>query len=207
MRIEKLSPSRHKQGRWLVQLEDGSLLRVGEEQMADFALYTGMELEEETVQALLEASAESALREKALSLVTQRPHARVELIRKLAEKGARPEQAEKTADWLERLGLLNDREFAAALVQHCSAKGYGPMKLKDELYRRGVPRQLWEEALAQAEDPAAAIDRFLSRRWKGERPDRKECKRAADALARRGYLWQDISEGLTRYTQELWDLE
>jgi regulatory protein len=207
MQISKLTPSKHKQGRWLVQLEDGSLLRVGEEQMADFALYTGMELEEETLQALLSASEGSALRERALDLVTRRPYARAELVRKLGEKGAAPQQAEEAADWLERLGLLNDREFAATLVRHYSAKGYGPMKLKDELYRRGVPRELWQEALLQANDPAAAIDAFLARRWGESYPDRRECKRAADALARKGYLWQDISAGLARYTQESYDVD
>ena len=30
MKIEKLEPSQHKPGRWLVWFEDGSLLRVGE---------------------------------------------------------------------------------------------------------------------------------------------------------------------------------
>ena len=31
MKIEKLEPSRHRQGRWLVWLEDGSLVRLGED--------------------------------------------------------------------------------------------------------------------------------------------------------------------------------
>ena len=45
MKIEKLEPSRRKQGRWLVHLEDGSILRVGEGEVVSFSLYTGMELD------------------------------------------------------------------------------------------------------------------------------------------------------------------
>ena len=41
MKIEKLEPSQHRQGRWLVWLEDGSLVRVGEGEVVSLSLYTG----------------------------------------------------------------------------------------------------------------------------------------------------------------------
>ena len=41
MVIRELKPSQRVQGRWLVALEDGSILRVGEGQVIDFALYAG----------------------------------------------------------------------------------------------------------------------------------------------------------------------
>lgn len=44
MRIEKLEPSTHKQGRWLVWLDDGSLVRVGEGDVVSLGLYAGKEL-------------------------------------------------------------------------------------------------------------------------------------------------------------------
>lgn len=88
-------------------------------------------------------------------------------------------------------------------MRHYSAKGYGLRKLRDELYRRGVPRELWDEALDRAEDPAEAIDAFLAKKL-GDTPpeDRRAWKRVSDALARRGYAWSDISEGLRRYGAE-----
>ena len=211
MRIEKLSPSRHKQGRWLVQLEDGSLLRVGEAEMLDFSLYAGMELDNAAAGRLLAAARKSRLREKALALLTARPMSRRELIDRLT---ARPRDREKapladeaqaaeTADWLEWLGLLNDAEYARTVVRHYSAKGYGPYKIRDELYRRGVARELWEDALAETADPCAAIDAFLRQKLKGAPTDRRELKKASDALARRGYHWSDISEGLRRWGADI----
>ena len=38
MIIQKLEPSKHKAGRWLVWLEDGSLLRVGEGDVVSLSL-------------------------------------------------------------------------------------------------------------------------------------------------------------------------
>ena len=47
MGIQELKPSQRVQGRWLAMLEDGSILRVGQQEIADFALYSGRELTEE----------------------------------------------------------------------------------------------------------------------------------------------------------------
>ena len=54
------------------------------------------------------------------------------------------------------------------------------------------------------EDHAPAIDAFLEKKLKGSR-DPKEIKRASDALARRGFSWSEISDGLRRYGMEVWD--
>lgn len=213
MRISKLSPSTKVKGRWLVCLEDGSMLRVGENQVADFSLYAGMELDTRALDELREAASTAALREKALNCLSMRPLSRRELVKKLSAPGkaadeaafdaqAAQARAEAVADWLEELGYLNDGEYAKTLARHYAAKGCGARKIRDELYRRGVPRAYWDSALEEAEGPEEAIDAFLRKKLAGREPDRKELKRAADALARRGYRWDEISAGLRRYGAE-----
>ena len=213
MRISKLSPSTKVRGRWLVCLEDGSILRVGENQVADFSLYAGMELDAGALEALRDAADTAALREKALNCLSMRPLSRRELVKKLSAPGkaaggeafdaqAAQARAEAVADWLEELGYLNDGEYAKTLARHYAAKGCGARKIRDELYRRGVPRTYWDSALEEAEGPEEAIDAFLRKKLAGREPDRKELKRAADALARRGYRWDEISAGLRRYGAE-----
>ena len=56
MKILGLKPSQRVQGRWLVQLEDGTLLRVGENEVLAFSLYQGRELDEEERQRLLDSA-------------------------------------------------------------------------------------------------------------------------------------------------------
>ena len=104
---------------------------------------------------------------------------------------------------MEELGFLNDAAYAAQVVRYYSAKGYGERKLRDELYCRGVPRELWEDALDQAQDSSTAIDAFLTKKLGGRTPDRQELKKLSDALARRGYHWSDINEALGRCGAEL----
>ena len=205
MRIEELKPSRQVQGRWLAVLEDGSILRLGEGEVVDFALFAGRELTEQEAEELTAAVRRTGWKEKALSLLTRKPQSRGELERKLAQWGASPQEAGDICDRLEELGYLNDSSYAALVARHYSAKGYGERKLQDEFYRRGIPRELWDEALASACDPAQAIDEFLAKKLSGREPDRQELKRASDALARRGYRWSDIAEGLRRYGAEIED--
>ena len=212
MRLIKLAPSQRVEGRWLVQLESGELLRVGENEVVSFALYSGKELSEEEVDALRAAGRASAVKEKALSLLSARPMSRKELIDKLT---ARPRDREKepitdqagaeaVADRLDELRYLNDGAYASMVVRHYSAKGYGRRRLQEELYRHGVPRDYWEEALAEAAPPEDGVDAFLRKKLKpGDLEDRKALKRITDALARRGYRWDEIQDGLLRYGAEL----
>jgi len=211
MRLNKLEPSRRKQGVWLLFLENGELLRVGEKEVACFGLYAGMELDEALWAELTASAHQSQVREKALDLLAARPLSRKELVEKLAARPRSPEkkpfatrqEAEEAAGWLEELGYLDDRAYARTVVEHYSAKNYGPAKLRNELYRRGVPRECWDDALEGAEDPAEGIDGFLRHKLRGDGSDPKALKRAADALARRGYRWDDIKDGLRRYGAEL----
>lgn len=222
MKIAKLEPSKHKAGRWLVWFEDGSLLRVGESEVVSLSLYTGKELTEDEAETLAEAAGQSKLNARAVELLSARPMSRQELVDKLSAPARRrrkpgedapepdPETlarereslrrgAEKAADRLEELGLLNDGEYARAVVRHYSSKGYGVRKLRDELYRRGVPRELWEDALGELEPDTSGIDRLLTQKLRGAEPTRENLKRASDYLARRGFGWEEISAAIERY--------
>lgn len=205
MKILGLKPSQRVQGRWLVQLEDGTLLRVGENEVLAFSLYQGRELDEEERQRLLDSARKNGLKEKALNLLTGKPMSRRELERKLEQWEATEEESAAICDRMEELGFLNDEAYAQTVVRHYSAKGYGERKLRDELYRRGVPREHWEQALEQARDPEEAIRAFVEKKLAGKAGDPKELKKVSDALIRRGYRWQEISPVLDRWRQDLWE--
>lgn len=211
MRLNKLSPSTKVKGRWLCFLENGDILRVGENEVVAFRLYAGMELDDAALAALSAAARQSRVREKALDLLSARPLSRKELVDKLTarprdrekEPLADRESAEAAADWLAGMGYLDDAAYARTVVEHYAAKGYGERRLRDELYRRGVPRDCWDQALETSAGPEAGIDAFLRNKLKGEDPDPKTLKRVTDALAHRGYRWEDIRDGLRRYGAEI----
>ena len=205
MVIQELKPSKRVEGRWLAVLEDGSILRLGEEEILTFALYAGRELTEEEAQALQSSTHLRALKEKALELLSRKPQSRRELERKLADWEAGEEEIQTICRRMEELGFLNDASYAAQVVRYYSAKSYGEKKLRDELYRRGIPRELWSDALEQAVSPESVLDEFLRRKLAGREADAAQLKKVSDALARRGYSWGEIRDALHRYGAETGD--
>ena len=155
--------------------DDDTVLKPQPYLLADFGLYSGMELTEEDYQALLAAAGKASAKARAVRIV--------------AAAGVSEKE----------LHLLDDRETARQLAASAAAKGYGKSRIKNILFEKGIPQELWEEALAELPEMDDAIDRFLLRRWQGKDPDEKEVKRTVDALIRRGHSWKDIQSGLRRY--------
>ncbi len=208
MRIEALEPSKRIKGEYILRLADESTLKVTDNEVVSFCLYSGQELDGEALEALKEAAGASRARSLAARLVGRRPMSRRELLQKLGEKGVREGDRESAADWLEELGALDDGSYARTVVWYYSQRGYGPKRLEQELFRRGVPREFWADALPEAAPAEEGVDRFLQNKLRGREPnDPKEIKRVSDALLRRGYSWEQIKEGLRRYGAELEDTE
>lgn len=205
MRIDRIEASRHKRGRVLVFLEDGACLKVTEQELLDFGLRAGDDLKEGTLAKLKEAAGVSNVKAAAADLIGKRAMSRRDLERKLREKGASEADARYAAEWLEAIGAIDDAGYAEALVRHYSQMGYGPARLRDKLREKGVPRELWDDALEQAPDNGEQVDRFLADKLRGQMPDEKTKKRLTDALLRRGYSWGDVKAGWTRLGEAVWE--
>lgn len=203
MQVERVEPSRHKKGRILVFLDDGACLKITEQELLDFGLRPGDELDEDTLRRLKEAAGVSNTRAAAADLIGKRAMSRRDLERKLQEKGANEAEARYAAEWLEAIGALNDAEYAAALARHYSGRGYGPARVREKLYEKGIPRELWEDALEQIPENDGQIDAFLTGKLRGREPDEKEKRRLTNTLLRRGFCWGEVKEAWRRLDEAL----
>lgn len=203
MKITRIENSKHVQERVLVFLEEGDPLRITGHELLQFGLYPGMDLSPQLVVQLQAAGQRSESRVKAARLASGRMLSRKELTDKLSRKGIDPDTAEETADWLESLGAVDDAAYAGVIARHYAASGYGPGRVRQELQKRGVSRELWDDALSQLPDSADAIDRFLQKKLSGRTPDRATLKKLSDALLRRGFSWSDIRPALNRLGKEI----
>ena len=150
-----------------------------------------------------EKSTFEAAKNRALALLDKRDYSRAELRRKLLEKGISEADADAALERLGALGFVDDARYAPIVVRHYAAKGYGRRRVQQELQRRGIPRELWDEALAQMPEQDDTLDRLLAARLRGaELDDRAALKKATDALARRGYGWEEIAEAVERLKGE-----
>lgn len=198
-------------GRWLCHLEDGTILRLGESEVVAFGLGTGKELDEAELSALTEAARAAQVREKAVELLSARPLSRKELVEKLT---ARPrnrekeplcgrEAAEAAADWLEGLGYLDDGQYAArwrsTVLPRATVPAASGRSSTAGGCRGTAGTALWRGCPARRRPSTP----FCRRSCGGRSSPTPRCAgRAADALARRGYRWEDISAGLRRYGAE-----
>ena len=189
-------------GRFTVEFEGGGTMLSTLAAVTDARLYVGMTLTQEAYEELKRASSRALEREKALELLSRRPYSRKELKDKLMRKGADEQSAEDCLDWLQEQGFLNDGEYAGAVARHYAAKGYGAGRVRSELQRRGIERELWDDSLSQLPDAGEQLDSFLARRLK-DPSDRDSVRKLSAALFRRGYSWEEIRAALRRYDSEI----
>ncbi len=193
-------------GRLTVVLEDGTEIKSTLGAVTDARLYAGRELDEEGLAALRQSSRRSIAREAALEIVSRRPLSRKELKDKLLRKGEDEDTAEYCARWLEDNGFLNDEAYAAAVARHYAAKGYGAGRVRLELSRRGLARELWKDAQSAMPEADGKLDKFIGSRLK-DPEDRDQMRKITAALYRRGYSWEEIRSAMERFHARLEETE
>ena len=200
MRIEAILPPAKQGARTKLVFDDGSEQRVMPTVVAELALYPGMELDEAGLARLRSAAGKASARARAVRIISVTGISEQELLHRLVQKGETPEDAAAAVAWLRELCLLDDAQTARQLVQSAVRKGWGEARVRQLLYEKRIPRELWDEALTLIpDDRSEEIDCFLQKKL-GADPDEKQCRQAAAALARRGFDWQQIRAGLARYS-------
>ena len=197
MRIEKLSPAPDRAGKYRVAFEDGTILRLYRQTVEDFGLYAGKELEEAELSQLRTAAGEMSAKMRAVRIVSATSISKKELQQRLIRKGEDPSQAQAAVEWMSDLDLLDDSKTARQIVDSCIRKGYGPARAKQALYEKRIPRELWEEALAEYPDQENNILEFFRSRLT-DPSDEKAVKRCVDALLRRGHSYGSIRRALAQ---------
>ena len=142
-------------------------------------------------------------RKKALSLLERRDYGSEELCAKLVEKGAEPDEARAAVRYMVRVGFIDDERYAAMVVRHYAAKGYGVGRVREELRRRKLDRELWDAALTELPEPDETVDALLRAKLRGKAADRDTIRKAGAALVRRGVTWEAVKAATDRYLAEM----
>lgn len=137
------------------------------------------------------------LRLAAMDLLARREHSRSELLEKL---GRRFEKAllEPVLDSLADDGLQSDQRFAESFVRHRAQRGYGPLRIRQELRQRGVSDSDNTLAFENNEINWRDIVRDVVSRKYGSEPaaDLKEKARRQRFLQYRGFSHDHIRDAL-----------
>ena len=195
MKVESLKTAPDRAGRYWVTFDDGSRMGLYRQTVEDFARYSGKELDEQEAEALRTAAGQMSAKMRAVRIVSASSVSRRDLEARLVRKGEDPQQAKEAVAWMEDLHLVDDRATAEQVVSSCISKGYGLARAKQALYEKRIPKEYWDEALADYPDQTEKITAFLKSRLDAD-SDEKQVRRAVDALIRRGHNYGTIRRAL-----------
>jgi regulatory protein len=154
--------------------------------------------------AELEDKVLARARNTAYRLLTFRPRSRAELKQKLADKGFDEAIIEAVVVDLERLGYVNDRQFAEQwATSRVRLQGFGRRRIEQELRNKGVGRDTMAEALAgvfgpetDLETARGAAEKKLNTMNSLDREARR--RRLSGFLERKGFsfeiIWKVVKE-------------
>lgn len=178
-----------------MRFEDGTIMRLYRQTVEDFGLYSGKELSDEEMKTLRKAAGEMSAKMRAVRIVSASSVSKRDLEYRLVQKGEDPKQAKQAVQWMSDLNLLDDAKTAEQVVDRCIRKGYGLSRAKQALYEKRIPKEFWEDALADYPDQTDKILEFLRSRLK-ENYEERDVRRATDALLRRGHSYQEIRKAM-----------
>jgi regulatory protein len=125
----------------------------------------------------------------ALGLLATREHSRGELARKLAARGFAEQEIGMTLDALAEAGLIDEDRLAEAYVAERLHKGFGPLRIRQELRAKGLSNELIAPHLRLAQQDllgliAAAHDKRFG---PADAADARERARRGRFLEYRGF--------------------
>ncbi|CAD5378652.1 regulatory protein for RecA [Pseudomonas sp. OF001] len=129
-----------------------------------------------------------------MDLLARREHGRAELARKLRQRGAAGEMIDAELERLAEEGLLSDQRFLECFIRSRANAGYGPLRIRDELGQRGLPRSAVERALADSGiDWADNLRQLWRRRFAGLPQDARERAKQGRFLLQRGFALEGVN--------------
>lgn len=163
-------------------------------------LNKGQVLSEQDVIELLDEDEFYRARFKAFHLLSYRTRTRFEMSQRLSRAGFSGASIAKVIDRLCELGMIDDQTFAREFTEaRVRAKGYGPLRLRSELSKKGIDAELIEEAISTAyttENPDVlalrAAKKYLPKLAREVDPFKRRNKLTA-FLSRRGFTFDQMS--------------
>lgn len=198
--VTQISEHPRKPGRYIVDVDGREFAIVSAEAIAETKTRVGVVVDDAHAERLREAAEDAAMYDRALNLLGFRARSARELQRRLTQKGESRERADRVIQRLREVGLIDDADFARQLTRSKVSAGASRRRVHQELFKRGVARDVADEAVEEVfEDEgmsdAASIERVARKKWQTLKSlDALTRRRRLYAfLARRGFDADDVS--------------
>ncbi len=133
-----------------------------------------------------------------LTWLSRREYSVAEASHRLERKGVTSARVASIMEKFVSEGLISDRRFAESLVRTRVSRGQGPLLIRAELQRRGVAREILDDAMSGTAWHELGVSVKLKRFGEGEPANGDEFNRQARFLAGRGFPMDIIFSVLGR---------
>lgn len=141
---------------------------------------------------------EEQARKIAVDLLSRRDHCRLELLQKLQQRGFSTEQGSEAVAYCVENLWLNEASYARGYVRQRASKGYGEVRIRQELQQREISDEDIANAFAELEqehelDWFESAKQVRQKRFGVELPQEMKLRQKQQAyLYRRGFSSEQI---------------
>lgn len=196
MKITRIEQQKHKQRRYSIFIDDKFAAGVDEQVVINFYLREGKEITPEELRELVQSEEKHEVKQKALNLLSYRARSKKELIDKLKQKEYDTKYINEVIAELEKLGLLNDLEYAKLWIESYK-NSYGKFRLKNGLKEKGISEETINQALVDTNVSELDTAKHIAEKWKrlhSKLPEKEAKQRLMGFLARRGISYDTIQD-------------
>ncbi len=194
--------------RFIVQLEDEQELVLTPEIVLKYAIAPEKEYSDEEFLAILEEDSLRQAKDQLMRYLSIRPHSRLELVRKMREKGYRFPVINRALDEMEKLELVDDMKFTRLFIQNeLLLRPVSRLLLAQKLAQRGISRDISDPLLNELlpAELELEIARKLTRKFLKSNA-RYEPKKRREKLIRylqgKGFTWEHISQAADFHSED-----
>jgi regulatory protein len=208
--LNEIPDDRSKRRRRIIEFENAESIELDMEVAYYQGMLPGAEVSADVIKNAIQADRLKCAETEALRLLARKDYTESGLLKKLMAGGHTEEHANPIVERCLEWGYLDDSKFAERLIADCvNLRKLGPVRVRSELRRRGVPDEIAEAALDTASETAEApVDQAL-RALAGKRrtyarldPDVAH-RRMYGFLQRRGFTSDIIRNAVDQFTTSL----
>jgi regulatory protein len=204
-KITKIQVQVKNKNRCSIFLDDKFAFGVYLKTLDVYELSSGTVLSEDKVNEILDYDGNLYCFNQGLKLLSFSSKSEKMLRDKLIEKEFTKDQVSYALEKLKELGYVDDYYFAENFIEN-RKKRYGAQRLKNELYHRGISREIADQVLSEntdeSEEIATAIKNSRSK-WERYKEDPKGYEKMCNFLYRRGYKYDLIKKVIDELRNEL----
>ena len=200
--ITAIELQKRNKHRYNLYINDFFAMGISEDVIIEHSLANGVKITDEFYESVLKTEEESKAFNSALTYISFKARSKMNVVKKLKDKGYDDNIIEGAIIKLEHLGYIDDCAYTKAFINDKqNLQKAGARLIKQELCRNGVSKNLIEEVLEKIIDEDSEYQRALelaNKKYKTlNSANRQEnYRKISGLLGRKGYSFNIISKVL-----------